>query len=186
MEMSSDLPVDCALSICDGSHLLVGRTYRPAIHHGQGVRCNGRRSENEHFSKMVKALRATGVEFEDSLRIGIGQVPMLQIDLASGRSMTPLPSIRVPRTGMLGSSHASPEGPAATFVNWLVREAPEPLRPGRDLSRHDVLCARRLAVRDTGKAFRVQRSNPRWSVSKSVVRHPLPSSGCLNLTLSLL
>ena len=36
---------------------------------------------------------------EDGLGIGIGPLPMLDIDVASGRLITPLPQIRVPRIG---------------------------------------------------------------------------------------
>lgn len=62
---------------------------------------------------------------EDGLGIGIGPLPMLQIDLANGRLMTPLPSIRVPRTGYVAviPRKSEAEGPAATFVNWLAGEA---------------------------------------------------------------
>ena len=61
---------------------------------------------------------------EDGLGLGVGPLPMLDIDIASGRLMTPLPQIRVRRTGYvaltpLGADGATPE---ARFVRWLAAE----------------------------------------------------------------
>ncbi|WP_042702519.1 LysR substrate-binding domain-containing protein [Azospirillum sp. B506] len=62
---------------------------------------------------------------EDGLGIGIGPLPMLQIDIDRGRLMTPLPEIRVPRTGYVAL--IPPQADAGTlvagFVDWLVGEA---------------------------------------------------------------
>ncbi|PWC76295.1 LysR substrate-binding domain-containing protein [Azospirillum sp. TSH64] len=62
---------------------------------------------------------------EDGLGIGIGPLPMLDIDIANGKLMTPLPDIRVPRTGYVAL--VPPQADAgklvAGFVDWLVGEA---------------------------------------------------------------
>ncbi|CAO3363066.1 LysR substrate-binding domain-containing protein [Azospirillum palustre] len=64
---------------------------------------------------------------EDGLGIGIGPLPMLDIDIANGKLMTPLPEIRVPRTGYVAL--VPPQADAgklvAGFVDWLVGEAQE-------------------------------------------------------------
>ncbi|SMF86967.1 DNA-binding transcriptional regulator, LysR family [Azospirillum oryzae] len=62
---------------------------------------------------------------EDGLGIGIGPLPMLDIDVASGRLMTPLPEIRVPRTGYVAlvPRQADAGKLVAGFVDWLVGEA---------------------------------------------------------------
>ena len=61
---------------------------------------------------------------EDGLGIGIGPLPMLQIDIAAGRLMTPLPDIRVRRTGYVAlvPNHADDASFLAAFVDWLVAE----------------------------------------------------------------
>jgi DNA-binding transcriptional LysR family regulator len=65
---------------------------------------------------------------EDGLGIGIGPLPMLDIDIAGGRLMTPLPEIRVPRTGYVAlvPRQADAGNLVAGFVDWLVGEAPGP------------------------------------------------------------
>lgn len=62
---------------------------------------------------------------EDGLGIGIGPLQMLDIDIASGRLMTPLPDIRVPRTGYVAivPRQANFGGAVGGFVDWLVDEA---------------------------------------------------------------
>jgi len=62
---------------------------------------------------------------EDGLGIGIGPLPMLDIDIANGRLMTPLPDIRVPRTGYVAlvPPQADAGKMVAGFVDWLVGEA---------------------------------------------------------------
>ncbi|WP_440983366.1 LysR substrate-binding domain-containing protein [Shinella sumterensis] len=62
---------------------------------------------------------------EDGLGIGIGPLPMLDIDIASGRLMTPLPDIRVSRTGYVAvfPRHADPGDLVRGFVDWLMDEA---------------------------------------------------------------
>ena len=61
---------------------------------------------------------------EDGLGIGIGPLPMLEIDIASGRLMTPLADIRVPRKGYVAiiSRQADAGNLVAGFVDWLVGE----------------------------------------------------------------
>lgn len=66
---------------------------------------------------------------EDGLGIGIGPLPMLDIDIAHGRLMTPLPEIRVPRTGYVAviPRQADAGNLVAGFVDWLVEEAEGPI-----------------------------------------------------------
>lgn len=61
---------------------------------------------------------------EDGLGIGIGPLPMLEIDVAGGRLVTPLPEIRVPRTGYVAlvPRQADAGHLVAGFVDWLVEE----------------------------------------------------------------
>ena len=61
---------------------------------------------------------------EDGLGIGIGSLPILEIDVESRRIMTPLPQIRVGRTGYvaLTTLDAEAAGPPAAFVAWLAAE----------------------------------------------------------------
>jgi LysR family glycine cleavage system transcriptional activator len=63
---------------------------------------------------------------EDGLGIGIGPLPMLEIDIASGRLITPLADIRVPRTGYVAIIPRQDDAGslAAGFVDWLVGENP--------------------------------------------------------------
>jgi len=61
---------------------------------------------------------------EDGLGIGIGPFPLLDIDVMSGRLMTPLPHIRVHRTGYvaLAPLDAETTGPLTAFLTWLAAE----------------------------------------------------------------
>ncbi|PWC96497.1 LysR substrate-binding domain-containing protein [Azospirillum sp. TSO5] len=65
---------------------------------------------------------------EDGLGIGIGPLPMLDIDVANGKLMTPLPEIRVPRTGYVAlvPRQADAGNLIAGFVDWLVGESRGP------------------------------------------------------------
>ncbi|MBP2302393.1 LysR substrate-binding domain-containing protein [Azospirillum picis] len=65
---------------------------------------------------------------EDGLGIGIGPLPMLEIDVAAGKLMTPLPAIRVPRTGYVAiiPRQVDAGNLAAGFVDWLAAEGREP------------------------------------------------------------
>jgi LysR family glycine cleavage system transcriptional activator len=61
---------------------------------------------------------------EDGLGIGIGPLPMLDIDLASGKLMAPLPTLRVPQTGYVAVlPHHAGEYWVMDFVQWLARQA---------------------------------------------------------------
>jgi DNA-binding transcriptional LysR family regulator len=66
---------------------------------------------------------------EDGLGVGIGPLPMLEIDIASGRLMTPLPDIRVPRKGYFAIiPRQASDGTLFTgFVDWLVGETRGPV-----------------------------------------------------------
>jgi LysR family transcriptional regulator, glycine cleavage system transcriptional activator len=59
---------------------------------------------------------------EDGLGLGIGALPLLEIDIASGRIMTPLPEIDVRRTGYVALMGLDTENDGALhgFVKWLV------------------------------------------------------------------
>jgi len=61
---------------------------------------------------------------EDGLGVGVGPLPMLDIDIASGRLMAPLPHIRVPRTGYVALTPvgADNSAPLTRFVEWLEAE----------------------------------------------------------------
>ena len=65
---------------------------------------------------------------EDGLGIGIGPLPMLEIDIAGGRLITPLAHIQVPRTGYVAiTPRQADAGSLSTgFVDWLVGEARKP------------------------------------------------------------
>jgi len=75
----------------------------------------------DHFFVTRQAL-------EDGLGIGIGPLPMLEIDIARGNLMTPLPDIRVPRTGYVAiyPRQADPAQLYVGFVDWLAGEASRP------------------------------------------------------------
>jgi LysR family glycine cleavage system transcriptional activator len=61
---------------------------------------------------------------EDGLGIGIGPLPLLEIDVASGRIMTPLPEIRVRRTGYVALTALNAERTESltAFLDWLAAE----------------------------------------------------------------
>jgi DNA-binding transcriptional LysR family regulator len=61
---------------------------------------------------------------DDGLGVGVGPFPLLEIDVASGRILAPLPEIRVRRTGYvaLTADGAEKEGPLGDFVAWLAAE----------------------------------------------------------------
>jgi DNA-binding transcriptional LysR family regulator len=68
---------------------------------------------------------------EDGLGIGIGPLPMLAIDIARGKLATPLPHIRVKRTGYVAivPSGAAKVASVSAFVNWLVRVGESDVEP---------------------------------------------------------
>lgn len=59
---------------------------------------------------------------EDGLGLGIGPLPLLEIDLAAGRLVAPLPDIRVRRPGYIALTAPAAEsaGPLALFLDWLA------------------------------------------------------------------
>jgi LysR family glycine cleavage system transcriptional activator len=61
---------------------------------------------------------------EDGLGLGVGPLPMLDIDIAAGRLMAPLPDIRVRRTGYIALTQSGGDNPAAVarFLEWLAAE----------------------------------------------------------------
>lgn len=60
----------------------------------------------------------------DGIGVGIGPLPMLDIDIAMGHIVTPFPHIRVQRTGYVALLPKSTEDTALStrFVEWLARE----------------------------------------------------------------
>ena len=82
----------------------------------------------EHPRRIFDHFFITRQAVEDGLGIGIGPLPMLEIDRAAGRLMTPLPEIRVHRTGYVAlvPRDADRAPFLAAFVDWLVAEAGDP------------------------------------------------------------
>jgi|TARA_R110001583_G_scaffold188145_1_gene349844 DNA-binding transcriptional LysR family regulator len=72
---------------------------------------------------------------EDGLGIGIGPLPMLDIDIASGRLMTPLPDIRVPRTGYVAvfPRQTDPGNLVRDFVDWLIDEGLDTTKDNKEV-----------------------------------------------------
>jgi len=76
---------------------------------------------------------------DDGFGLGIGPLPLLDVDLTSGRIMTPLPEIRVRRTGYvaLTALDAEKTGALPAFLAWLaaqqeqMRDLPNDLNPNR-------------------------------------------------------
>jgi LysR family glycine cleavage system transcriptional activator len=77
-----------------------------------------------HSRQIFDHFFVTRQAVEDGLGIGIGPLPMLEIDVANGRLMTPLPDIRVPRTGYVAiiPRQADAGNLLSGFVDWLVGE----------------------------------------------------------------
>jgi LysR family transcriptional regulator, glycine cleavage system transcriptional activator len=61
---------------------------------------------------------------EDGLGIGIGPMPMLEIDIAAGKLAAPLPKIQVHRTGYVAvmPDHAERVPILNSFVEWLAEQ----------------------------------------------------------------
>jgi len=81
-----------------------------------------RRQVFDHFHVTLQAII-------DGLGIGIGPFPLLDADLHAGRLVTPLPDIKVPRTGYVAlvPFDADKTAPLKGFIDWLVAEG----SPGR-------------------------------------------------------
>ncbi|HEY0253735.1 MAG TPA: LysR substrate-binding domain-containing protein [Kofleriaceae bacterium] len=80
-----------------------------------------------HPRRILDHFFVTRQAVEDGLGIGIGPLPMLDIDLANKRLMTPLPKIRVPRAGYVAviPRGIEPGSPVTELVDWLVAERPK-------------------------------------------------------------
>jgi LysR family transcriptional regulator, glycine cleavage system transcriptional activator len=76
-----------------------------------------RRQIFDHFHITLQAV-------VDGIGIGIGPLPLLEADLRAGRIVTPLPDIKVPRSGyvVLIPFDADKTAPLKGFVDWLVAE----------------------------------------------------------------
>ena len=76
-----------------------------------------RRRIFDHFHITLQAII-------DGLGIGIGPLPLLDADLRVGRLVTPLPDIRVPRSGYVAlvPFDADKTAPLKDFVDWLIEE----------------------------------------------------------------
>jgi LysR family transcriptional regulator, glycine cleavage system transcriptional activator len=74
-----------------------------------------RRQVFDHFFVTFQAI-------VDSIGIGVGPLPMLSAEVAVGRIITPLPDIRVRRTGYVAlvPFDADKTSPLRTFIDWLV------------------------------------------------------------------
>jgi DNA-binding transcriptional LysR family regulator len=68
---------------------------------------------------------------EDGLGIGIGPLPMLEIDIAAGKLVAPLPKIQVRRTGYVAviPDHAERMPILRSFVDWLAKQGQRPDDP---------------------------------------------------------
>lgn len=105
------------------SHVLLSSETRPgdwtAWLDRAGLRLAGdqRRRVFDHFFVTRQAV-------EDGLGLGIGPLPVLQVDLASGRLMTPFPGITVPRQSYVALvPFDADKTPSLTaFIEWLVAE----------------------------------------------------------------
>jgi DNA-binding transcriptional LysR family regulator len=75
-----------------------------------------------HPRRLYDHFFVTRQAVEDGLGIGIGPLPLLDIDIASGRLAAPLPHIQVRRTGYvaLTAREAEATGPTAAFLAWLM------------------------------------------------------------------
>jgi LysR family transcriptional regulator, glycine cleavage system transcriptional activator len=76
-----------------------------------------RRQLFDHFYVTLHAI-------VDGLGVGIGPFPLLDVDLLAGRLVTPLPDIKVRRTGYVAlvPFDADKSAPLKGFVDWLVAE----------------------------------------------------------------
>jgi len=81
-----------------------------------------------HPKRLFDHFFVTRQAVEDGLGIGIGPLPMLEIDIAAGRLVTPLPDIAVRRTGYVALVPRHAEMPASLkrFIDWLAAEGARP------------------------------------------------------------
>jgi DNA-binding transcriptional LysR family regulator len=105
-------------------HVLLGSETRPGdwtvwLHTaGLSHLASNPRQMFDHFFVTRQAV-------EDGLGLGIGPLPMLEFDVASGRLITPLPEIRVRRTGYVALLERRVDKAATSeaFVEWLATKA---------------------------------------------------------------
>jgi DNA-binding transcriptional LysR family regulator len=78
----------------------------------------------DHSRQTFDHFFVTRQAVEDGLGIGIGSLPMLDIDLENGRLITPLPHIRVAKTGYVAIIPRQSDAIDlfAGFVEWLASE----------------------------------------------------------------
>lgn len=76
-----------------------------------------RRRIFDHFHVTLQAI-------VDGLGIGIGPLPLLETDVRAGRLITPLPDLKVSRTGYIAlvPFDADKTAPMKALVDWLVAE----------------------------------------------------------------
>ncbi|MBE7211206.1 MAG: LysR family transcriptional regulator [Gluconacetobacter diazotrophicus] len=78
-----------------------------------------------HPRRLFDHFFVTRQAVEDGLGLGIGPLPLLELDLAAGRLVAPLPAIRVQRTGYVAvSAHRADAALPAAFIDWLAAETP--------------------------------------------------------------
>ncbi len=106
------------------NHVLLGSETRPGDwsdwleRAGVPQRAEQRRRLFDHFFVTLQAVA-------DGFGIGVGPLPVLQADLASGRLVTPFPSILMPRAGYVAliPFDANKTSSLSAFIDWLVAEA---------------------------------------------------------------
>jgi DNA-binding transcriptional LysR family regulator len=76
-----------------------------------------RRRVFDHFFVTLQAVA-------DGLGLGIGPLPVLQADLATGRLLAPFPSILAPRTGYVAliPFDVDKTSSLTSFIDWLFAE----------------------------------------------------------------
>jgi LysR family transcriptional regulator, glycine cleavage system transcriptional activator len=105
------------------NHILLGSETRPGDwadwleHAGLPHRAEQRRRVFDHFFVTLQAVA-------DGFGLGIGPLPVLQVDIESGRLVTPFPTILVPRTGYVAliPFDANKSSALTKFIDWLVVE----------------------------------------------------------------
>jgi LysR family glycine cleavage system transcriptional activator len=105
------------------SRVLLGTETRPADwadwleRAGLPHRSGQRRRVFDHFLVTLQAV-------VDGFGIGIGPLPVLQTDVATGRLLTPFSTILVPRTGYVAlvPFDANKTSVLTNFIDWLVAE----------------------------------------------------------------
>lgn len=105
------------------NHVLLGSETRPGDwadwldRAGVSPKAGQRRRVFDHFFVTLQAVA-------DGLGIGVGPLPLLRADLASGRLVAPFPTILVPRTGYVAliPFDADKTSSLTHFIDWLAAE----------------------------------------------------------------